>query len=367
MPKKILIHVMNPVAFITGVSAVKTLHQKGFVVYIVVEWPGSVQLSQEITKIVQLFSKNFSFVKKVISKSEALRKKEFDEIYFSHDLNEGSLEPLFEKFSQAKRICYGDSFGLVYTKESFFRLLENSKKKSNFQKLKQIFEKYHYKLNNASIKAQQAVLILPVDQSGIYFQNVPLLVCPKSTVLGVLKKTLVSCSDLQRYIQKILKSADDKKIFLFLTENFAEANFIEIEREIEMYTAIIKKYCKIRDIIYLKSHPGESLERNKKIISKLGNYQIYEIDQRYKRYPIELWQDLLKIATVISVAYPVLSLKYLYDIDIIQPMDNNLIIKWFPQDKQAYLKDSIGQYMKPLKNLKSWSGKGPLYVQKTDK
>lgn len=363
MTKKILIHVMNPVGFIAGVSAVKTLHQKGFVAYIVVEWPGSILLSQEITEIIQKFSKEFSFIKKVIPKSVALRKKQFDEIYFSHDLNEGSLEPLFKKFPQAKRICYGDSFGLVYTKESFFRLLKISKKENYFKKIKQLFDKYRYSLN---IAAQQAVLILPVDQSGVYFKNVPLLVCSKNMVLDILKKTLVSCQDLQRYILEMLKLADDKKMFLFLTENFAEANLIKIDREIEMYVAIIKKYCQRKDIIFLKSHPGEALERNKKIIAKLENYQIYEIDQKYKRYPIELWQGLLKRSVVISVAYPVLSLKYLYNIDIIQPMDNSLIRKWFSQDKQAYLKDSIGQYMKPLKNLKSWHGKGPLYVQKND-
>ena len=61
------------------------------------------------------------------------------------------------------------------------------------------------------------------------------------------------------------------------------------------------------------------------------------------------------------MSYPVLSLKYLYDIDVIQPMDSEFIEKWFPKWTWASYKNSLSLYSEPLKRLSSWDGMSILW------
>ena len=371
MTKKCLVYAMSPISFIAALSAVETLRGSDRVsVYVLVEWPGSSQITEELAEIIKLFSKEFSFIKKIVSKNMGtFGKIDFDEIYFPHDLIEDTSESLFERYPRAKRICCGDSFGLVYTKEFFFRLLESPVRNKNLIqilkiKIYKILERTKDGPSKRIYETHQATLVLPIDQSGSYFKKVPLTVCPKKIVIDIVNKCSKSCQGLENYIGKILMPYDQKKIYVLLTENFAEANLISLEKEIEMYCFIIRKYCQPNDILFLKPHHGETLPRGQKIIARLSDYRIFELKKNFIKYPIEIWQGLLDNALIISAGYPVLSLKYLYNIDVIQPMDKTLIKNWFPERPQVYLKDAINIYNESLKRLNHWNGRTPLYVKK---
>ncbi len=86
-----------------------------------------------------------------------------------------------------------------------------------------------------------------------------------------------------------------------------------------------------------------------------------EIDPRFKRYPIELAVRLVRECTVICMSYPRLSLKYLYDIDVIQPMDEAFIERWFPPRFWHSSKNSVALYEKPLERLSVWDGHNVLW------
>lgn len=135
-----------------------------------------------------------------------------------------------------------------------------------------------------------------------------------------------------------------------------------------MYCSIIREQCAPGSVIFLKSHPAEMLPRNERIGEKLaGEYKIVELDSKFKRYPIELWKDLVLNSTIICMSYPVLSLKYLYDIDVVQPMDHAFIEKWFPEWTWRSYKNSLSLYMEPLKNLATWDGKSVLWSGNIEK
>ena len=91
-------------------------------------------------------------------------------------------------------------------------------------------------------------------------------------------------------------------------------------------------------------------------------YQVVELKKRFKRYPIELWKELVQTCTVICMSYPALSLKYLYDVDVIQPMDDRFIEKWFPEWTWASYKNASSLYMKPLEMLPTWNGADALWT-----
>lgn len=363
---------MNPIGFIAGLAAIKTLHKNNKVdIYIIIEWPGSYTIGQDILKIIKIFAKGFPNVRKIAYKNEVIFEKiRFDEIYFSHEMNEGTVQSLFEIFPKAQRICYGDSMGLVHSKKHFLESQKNIRKASIINRVDKFVYKVKCYITKENILkdavTNQSVLVLPVDRSGEYFINVPLKTVSKKNVLIIIKKCSMATTELNQYIKDILKTANNGKIFLFLTENFAEVGLIDINKEIEMYAEIIKKYCKPDDIIYIKSHPGEVISRQEKIKERLSNYKIFSIDKKYNRYPIEIWSELVYKSTIIATAYPVLSLKYLYNLDIIQPMDNVQIRNWFPKNTQNYVIGAIEQYMIPLKKLSKWDGNSPLYVNKNE-
>ena len=61
------------------------------------------------------------------------------------------------------------------------------------------------------------------------------------------------------------------------------------------------------------------------------------------------------------MASPVLSLKYLYDLDVIQPMDDSFIEKWFPEWTWTFCKNALSLNMEPLKRLPHWGYSSILY------
>jgi hypothetical protein len=85
------------------------------------------------------------------------------------------------------------------------------------------------------------------------------------------------------------------------------------------------------------------------------------LEESYKRYPIELWTELLMGIKVICMSSPILSLKYLYNIDVINPMNDVFIEKWFPEYMWNSYKNAMKIYMEPLKRLEFWNGKEILY------
>jgi hypothetical protein len=64
---------------------------------------------------------------------------------------------------------------------------------------------------------------------------------------------------------------------------------------------------------------------------------------------------------VICMSSPILSLKYLYNIDVINPMNDVFIEKWFPEYMWNSYKNAMKIYMEPLKRLEFWNGKEILY------
>jgi len=313
-----------------------------------------------------------------------LGKSNFDELYYSHDIEGGMFQLLCTVYPDAKRICFGDALGNVYEKEVHLSFLKNknkSRSNDNFMvifnnfitsinrvlfylklKVKALFIADSYSIVLQEFKPDAAALILPVDQSGNFLKNIPLAIPGKNNVLDVVKQSVGNTSYLNKYINSILLKYQDKKKWLLLTDNFAEGNFIDFDTEIDMWVFTIKERVALGDVVFLKSHPGETLARNEAITDRIGDdYEIVELDKTYKRYPIEIWSDLVLNCRIICMSYPVLSLKYLYNIDVIQPMDDAFIERWFPEWTWASYKNSISLYMEPLIQLTDWDGKSVLY------
>lgn len=399
----VLLYAMSPTHVISSITAIGTLHPKEApVATLFVHWPGqSRKVIDEIGKTIAEISKPFSFIDQMITmssdeKSELVNGRSLDaaildlrhligsdyrEVYYAHDIDGGMFNLLCAAYPKAKRICFGDAFGNVYEKQVQLGLLhpevydsasrdgiKNRAAGKILRMLQTLRPRRKSRMTVHDLETTQfaphvAALALPVDQSGHFLRNVRLVVAPRETLLETLEKCASGAGGLEHYVDEVLRRHDGKEKYILLTENHSEGDFVEFGTEIEMYCSVVKQHCEAGSLVLLKSHPGESLPRNEAIKEKLSEaFDVEELDPRFKRYPIELWRQLITESKVICMSYPVLSLKYLYGMDVIQPMDDAFIEKWFPRWTWAAYKNAATLYMEPLKKLDGWDGKGVLWA-----
>lgn len=418
MVKKVLVYIISPIHVISSICAIKTLYEeKSIKAILLVHWPGvNDAIVKELGDIVRVLSMNFKFINKVISISTAQKAQfllnkniqtatymlnlfvgeaDIHELYYAHDIDGGMYQFLCTAYPNAKRICFGDAFGNVYQKEIHLSFLNVKKNEPNINNIKKptrmkflniprIAQKIKTTLSNIKIrvfnktskkssidivfqefKPNMAVLILPIDQSGEYLKTLPFIICKKKLFLEILDQCIFNAQELQNYCTEIINKYCNRNKLLLMTENFAEGNFIDFNKEIEMWCTIIRRKVDKGGVVFLKSHPGETLNRNERIRKCLeGDIEVVELDKRFKRYPIEIWRELVLNCKIVCLSYPIISLKYIYDINVIQTMNDGLIEKWFPEWVWASYKNALSLYMEPLKRLPSWDGKGVLYTGK---
>jgi hypothetical protein len=421
IPKKCVVYASTPLHAISAVSAVLAQNSHSHIaVKVLIQWPGPVdEASYEIANIIAEMLSHFNFIGsvKTVPESELIdvltqksRAKlanfffsilgwqEVNEIYYSHDLGGYMYYSLATTFSSAKLICYGDSMGIVAERDEYLSDLRKSKviEKNNTLSLTYILNSIvrlanlqkgfartvrnwiinpiflsKVKINSddslpdfisANFHPDLAILIMPVGQSKNFLKKLNLKVCNRVAVTEIVNTCIKSCSNLSLYIDQLLISFPQARKFILLTENFAECSFMDFDREINMYCEFIETHCLPGDVIFLKSHPGEILPRNQKIIEALGTtYQIVELSPKFKRYPIEIWEKLVKQTAIISTGSTILNLKYLYDLNLIIPLNSESIEYWFPKERWSLIKEAIRLYLEPLKRLPHWDGNGILW------
>lgn len=398
-----LIYIISPTHVISSLAALEALHPNGNVrITFLVHWPGvNDAVVTELAQVVREMTSPFGNIERIVTitssdKNELLTKgslpqiaqafrdrfglAHFEELYYAHDIEGGMQQLLCTLFPKAKRICYGDALGNVYEKKVHLSFLVSNREDKIFHAftlLRRILTRStalsrkilqgallqrDEALEFAEFRPDAAALILPVDQSGKFLGGLPLHICSRECVLDLVERCGRACGSLSDYQSGLVNRCMGRKRYLLLTENSAEGNFIDFNRETEMYCDVIRERCERGSIIFLKSHPGETLPRNEQISKRLVNdFEVIALDEKFKRYPIELWLTLISNSAIICMSYPVLSLKYLYGVDVIQPMDDAFIERWFPERTWASYKNSVSLYMEPLRRLPEWDGDSVLW------
>lgn len=366
--------VVSPLNIVAAICAAKALHPSGPPpMHVVVQsWPGLLpQVGREIADIVALLASPFDFIAGVhlvdagggseeefakarIALQELPGAPRFSEIYFPHDVGLRVLDELLALHPQALQICTGDALGFLVDRELHLGLLRPQQQPTLRGRLRAWLG---FGEQPAARKiADQAIAVLPVDQSGRFLQGVPLLVPPKTLVEDVVARCREACSALRAHERDLLALAGDRPIGLMITENHAEAGLIEFEREIDLYCWAIREHCVPGSVVFIKPHPGEQLPRTAAIAAGLPGFNVVPVDARYARYPVELLKELVARSRSICMSYPALSLRYLYGADMVQPMDAAVIRRWFPQRVWESYKNAIETYDAPAQLLAQWDG-----------
>jgi hypothetical protein len=274
----------------------------------------------------------------------------YTEVYFSH-LVCGHAAPLcLRAFPAATRITYGESMGLMEDKDYVLASTTGAGWDEATAHLRRSPEP----------DATKAVLILPADQTGDCLVGKDLLVVPRTLALQVIADFQVALADLGTYSRELLARAAGRP-FVFIAANLSDVGIISPERESDMYVELIEKCAPPGSSIFIKAHPLSVYPIEELTAVKLrSQYDVHCISPEYKRYPMEIWADLLARSEVIALSYCAVSLEYLFGIRVHYPFDFDTIKRYIDERAWNRLRDGDEFNRQQREHLKSWDGQGVL-------
>jgi hypothetical protein len=339
-------------------------------------WPEPIFLNhKDLSKFIPSLRNMITFRKGVRSFRQKLGIEQIDEIFYAHDVHGQVPGLVMNAYPEAERIVFGDGLGSIYNKIYHLTLKSGASREKARQAVRRGdnhqtggLKRILINLITESLlgkpkpyQADQAVLILPMDQTGTSLDNVELIVVPRQYVQNIITQCQKSLTDLEEYMRKLLTS-NPPPYAIILLENIADANLSKLEDEVTLYEESIKKNVLPGSTIFIKGHPLSIAPVDKMLCDRLGDdYSPRIISHEYARYPIELWKELLSACKVISIAYSSVTLAYLYDIPVVYALNDASIEKYIHPKYWEFFRDADLLYRGQLENLKTWNGQSILW------
>ena len=272
----------------------------------------------------------------------------YDMVLYPHDVVGQAVGLAQAAWPTASLLWIGDAFGLFVEKNTHLGLLGITTTKHPFL---------------PETKPNLATACLPVDQTGRALNQVPLVMVSRQTLLETLQQVHDAFPELPGYLKNIRECHAGRPKVLLMTENHAECGCISVERECEMYADLLIRHARRGSIVYVKPHPGERFERHEHLAAAVaGHCDVVTLTTPFRFIPVELMPELiLSCELCISMSYPRLSLKYLYDKDVLNPADPQFVERWFDPVSWRSYNNSYLFYEGPLAALQTWDGQGVLW------
>ncbi|MGE3702691.1 MAG: hypothetical protein AB7G08_28580 [Hyphomicrobiaceae bacterium] len=286
-----------------------------------------------------------------------------EELLYSHDSTGDVCRRLARAYPSARKVCIGDGYGMVYPAD-FIRQyhLPRTLLARSFARARVAVRRVASGPPLPPLRPDVAALVLPVDPSGRGLRGVELVCCTAEDFRAAIRHCHHRAEALRGYMHDTLQRYLGRRLYVLLTEPYVQAGFVRAEREAAMYLEIIRTNCESGSVVLVKPHPAEAggvAERLRDVAS--GEFEIVATSRRFQRYPIEIWTELVRRCTVISAAYPQLSLKYAYGTDVVQPMDEAFISRWIEPGFRSWVRDGLRVYAEPLARLAQWDGSSILW------
>jgi hypothetical protein len=391
---------ISPVHLVGLMSAVRHYHgAAGSVLDLFVNWPGGpTTVINEVAAAIRTMAQAFPEVRTVTAisnddvaaiygaepsptgRSDVFRERfapaTFDEIYYPFDVVGEIYRLLAGANPTARRIWTGENLGHVFERAVYFSLLPPPAQpaQSRLRRIRALggaaVRRMERRLRPQPAVAapieyppDEAALLLPVDQSGGVLRRLPFVVPERWLAIEIVQEASTACRELDEYCKTLLETHPGGRRYVLCTQNYAEGKFISFDREIGMWCEAVRRYCEPGATIFHKPHPGEQLPRGQAVARALaGEFTVVELAARFRCFPIEIWPRLVRAVTVISGSNPLLSLKYLYDVDSIQPFDSSVIERWFPPEMWIFFNNAISLFSEPLARYPEWDGRSVLWT-----
>lgn len=269
----------------------------------------------------------------------------YDAIIYCFDLTTSLIGILKMVFPETKLVTIGDGNAFLTDKKSW----------KNYKNItvndKNIFE---------FITPDIAMNLLPVKLFNFY-EKTQLKVLSAKEYLESFKLGRKTYKTLYEYSKKMILKYKNKTKCFFMSENYAQAGAMSYDDEIELFSGFIRKYCPKNSVVFIKSHPIESISRLEEYKKVLGeDWELIDIDKEFVSYPVEMMSEFIENSDIIiSCGMPKITIKHLYNKDIKSPFseDMSLVYNYF---KTTELNETISYLElmeKAFESLNNWDKK----------
>ncbi len=287
-----------------------------------------------------------------------------DEVYFSHNLVGKVTDLCIQAYPNAERITSGEGTGQVYTDEYLTYLNRMNKKSLKYDvlvlinKIKKIVS---YPPQTRLGSETQIVAFLPTDWNGKFSLNKKIIIVPRSIVKEIINTCSKDQTTLLSYCKNMIEQSRPPR-FILLLSCWSEAGYMQPDTEIAMNIEIIHTNIPRGSTIFIKSHPSSRFPVAEGVTNQIINdYNVHIVPQEFKRYPLELMEILIEQCQVISFSTVILSIRYLFEKEVINPINEGLMKKFFPERTWYIIEDTRQWFSGAIHNLATWDGKSILW------
>jgi hypothetical protein len=286
-----------------------------------------------------------------------------DEIYFAHDNSSDFWnQALMQAFPAAKRYCYGDALGLVYTHTYFNQLMYRLRHEGSilFYNFFARFKRFLlYPGKKRRLFAERAILAIPCDPGGDFLTSCSLSIIDQATFRAKVSALADCLPEFKKHMSEQIQAHPN--CYLLMLSNFTESKLTTLANEIRLYQEILATYAQKDGLIIIKPHPAHQKSYLDQIVSALSKeYTIEVVDERFYHLPIELAETLVKGCTILSVSYSSISLPYLYNKEVIHVLTQDMIERYFLPEKRSWFRESNQLYLDMMRALPSWTKENEL-------
>lgn len=297
---------------------------------------------------------------KVLNKAAYLRNKfgqdAFNAIYYAHDISADFIaQSAMQAFPNAKRICFGDALGVVYSNDFFTSITYPIGSVGDILRRPiRIFGNMLYRLKRAwtlpppscRMDANYVIPIMPCDPGGDFLKGKELLLVDGDSLRHV-QDSLSKAVEQHLTDEKCWANGDMKIDFIMLLGSYSESRLTTEGQECALYVEVARSHVAPGSRIVLKPHPAASDEKVERIRQALSTEYDVEIFP-YGELPIEAMPKLVMHSKVLSFSYSSVSLRYLYDSAVFHVMDDAVIQKFFPIGTRQWMLESNQLYLDQL-------------------
>lgn len=279
------------------------------------------------------------------------------ELIYPHDVVTTSVEDLNKCLDNPKLICFGDAMGTVYSKSKvdpprnlLHRL--SMRRKTTSQDVNRIFR-----------ETRLFHLILPILNTEINTTNVVIQVPDRKSIrLNISELTKGIEGELVDFLQK---ETSERSAILCL-DNLSEGNFLSLDKEIEMYVDFVHELGSDVEKIFVKPHPLDEHNKVDLIKARAISHDVVEIPFEFSRIPLELWPIEVFKGVVSSMSGPNLSLRYLHNFPVHNPIDRLRLDKYITGLSLSVFTLDQEQIASVKASLPNWDAKGVLYKKNAE-
>lgn len=301
-------------------------------------------------------SPNFTVMAKAHHLRERFGAQAFDSVFYAHDMGSDYLaQSAMQAFPEAKRVCFGDALGVVYSNDYYTHLTYPVSNLAHWLKrpvatLTSLFWRckraYTLPPRGQRLDAHTAALILPCDPGGDFLPGKELLAITRSTLDTVL-------SLLAQGVEAHLRARGDYNPATFVDKHvmllgsFSESGFTSAEQEQAMVLEVVQQHIPAQATLVLKAHPASYGNKVRRIANALAKHCRVELTAS-DALPIEALPHLAACRSVISFSYSSVSLHYLYGSQVVHAMTTERIQRYFPPHIQPWMQESNDLYLAQL-------------------